>query len=620
MVATGAATGMASAGSGGGSGASGTGNVHKYYSRIDKLKEEEWKEWHYQFLVATHAYNVKNGALLEIVEEKELDEITTGCLEHELNQNESDWMHKTKAELFGVLTLLTKGEANQLVRGVDDKNGYVAWKRLYDRYNPKTPASLTAAWREVIRPKRVKDLREASKAIDAWEVKVQILKKEHAEEPTTGLKASLLLEMLPDAVQLTVAQGLSTKKLDYDQLKAKIKLMSNVHMDYCTPKPMDVDEAVEQYVDWESDWVDAVGKGKGKGKSRGPIYGACWTCGGPHYSNECPKGQTNLKGNQKGEGKAKGKGKSRGPMYGSCWTCGGAHYQSECPSGGKGGGSNGFGKGKGKAVGEVEDEEDEEGVESVSESWQIFGLEEPEAGRRAKRMGTRGTREEDKGIMLKNRFELLADIDETNSEDFDGDVDIDCASGGNCTAEGDIEVTIDCVVPGCGSQAATPRRGRWRRRREKEEEKEEEWIDWVADKHANAAAEIVVDSGAAESVCPWHWAEEFPMRAVAPDKKRTFLNASGGRMEHYGERRIKCGVNGLKDPVSMLFQVCDAKNALASVARITENGSIVQFGPKPDDNYILNPTTGDKVGMRRKGRRFVLDVDFVSPASFSRQV
>ena len=117
-----------------------------------------------------------------------------------LGQEEADWMQKTKADMFGVLSLLTKGEANQLVRSCEDKNGYTAWKKLFDRYNPKTPASLTAAWREVVRPKKIKDMREASKAIDAWESKVVVLKKEHGEEPTTGLKASLLLEMLPDQI------------------------------------------------------------------------------------------------------------------------------------------------------------------------------------------------------------------------------------------------------------------------------------------------------------------------------------------------------------------------------------------------------------------------------------
>ena len=176
------------------------------------------------------------------------------------------------------MSLLTKGEANQVVRGVEDMNGYVAWKRLYDRFNPRTPASLTAAWRDVIRPKKVRDLREIGKVVDGWEAKIALLKREHGEEPTPGLKASLLLEMLPEPIQLSVAQGMPGRKLDYDGLKAKVRLMASVHVDMSTPKPMDVGEMHEhagrcEYGggDWEE--VEAVGKGKG----RGPMFGSCWT-------------------------------------------------------------------------------------------------------------------------------------------------------------------------------------------------------------------------------------------------------------------------------------------------------------------------------------------------------
>ena len=92
-------------------------------------------------------------------------------------------------------------------------------------------------------------------------------------------------------------------------------------------------------------------------------------------------------------------------------------------------------------------------------------------------------------------------------------------------------------------------------------------------------------------------------------------------MEHYREKRVRCGVDGMNSPVNMLFQVIDARNPLASVARITENGSVVQFGPKQEDNYIYNPATGDKVMMRKKGRKYVLDVNFLGGASsFSGQV
>ena len=85
-------------------------------------------------------------------------------------------------------------------------------------------------------------------------------------------------------------------------------------------------------------------------------------------------------------------------------------------------------------------------------------------------------------------------------------------------------------------------------------------------------------------------------------------------MAHYGEKRVHCAFEGLSAPVSMTFQVSDARNPLASVARITENGSIVQFGPKEEDNYIYNPQTAEKVMMRKKGRKFVLDANFLGKA------
>ena len=107
--------------------------------------------------------------------------------------------------------------------------------------------------------------------------------------------------------------------------------------------------------------------------------------------------------------------------------------------------------------------------------------------------------------------------------------------------------------------------------------------------------EIIVDSGAAESVCPWEWATAFPIKEIPDDRKRDFRNASGDPMGHYGERRVRCGIEGLSSPVSMLFQVSDARNPLASVTRITEQGNVVQFGPKDADNYIYDPRTDSKV-------------------------
>ena len=72
-------------------------------------------------------------------------------------------------------------------------------------------------------------------------------------------------------------------------------------------------------------------------------------------------------------------------------------------------------------------------------------------------------------------------------------------------------------------------------------------------------------------------------------------------MEHYGWK-VCCEFEGLRTPVSMEFQVSDVRNPRASVARITERVNLVYFGPKEEDNYILNPRTGEKVFRRKKGR------------------
>ena len=48
--------------------------------------------------------------------------------------------------------------------------------------------------------------------------------------------------------------------------------------------------------------------------------------------------------------------------------------------------------------------------------------------------------------------------------------------------------------------------------------------------------EIVVDSGAEESVCPLEWGSQFGIREA--DRWMKFKNASGGEIRHYGHRDV----------------------------------------------------------------------------------
>ena len=547
-----------------------TKSMHKYYTRLEKFSSEEtgWKEWYYQFGVATGAYDQKTASVMESVESMEMTEVTTEHIKTQLEEAEVTWMDSTQGELFSVLCLLTTGEANVLVRSCEDKNGYAAWKKLYDRFNPKTPASLTAAWREVVRPKKVKDMREAGKAIDTWEGKVTQLKKEHGEEPTEGLKASLLLEMLPDNAQMTVAQGMNSKKLEYETLKAKIKMMANVQIDYATPKPMDIGEMKgecgDEWENTEADYhVEAVG-----GRS-------CYRCGGAgHFARECgtakgkgKDGGDQMKGKGKGKGqdenpKGKGKGKSKGWSWDwshkgdgkgkgkggpRCWTCSGyGHRADQCPSTSV------------RAV-EHEEQEDEDEEANVGSVRRVFEVKRADRWRSASGEGPKtevpGGWKPAAGrqIKIQNRFEALGEDEET-----------------------------------------------WIR----EVEKTESW-------QPVGTAEITIDSAADESVCPKDWMKAFHTKWVPDEKKMRFRNASGGRMEHYGEKKVDFVAGDQEDVMRMHFQVSDVKRPLAAVCRIVERGNLVQFGPKAEDNFIKDIATGQKISIRRKGRSYVMDVDMV---------
>ena len=80
-------------------------------------------------------------------------------------------------------------------------------------------------------------------------------------------------------------------------------------------------------------------KGKGKGPDSLPLTGY-GKVGGKGVWQEPSKGKGKAESG-KGGPKGKGKGK-RAPMYGACWTCGGAHFANECPSKGKGKGGKGL--------------------------------------------------------------------------------------------------------------------------------------------------------------------------------------------------------------------------------------------------------------------------------------
>jgi hypothetical protein len=98
--------------------------------------------------------------------------------------------------------------------------------------------------------------------------------------------------------------------------------------------------------------------------------------------------------------------------------------------------------------------------------------------------------------------------------------------------------------------------------------------------------------------------EEQPKTADTEDDDLSELGNDEDRwITQVEEKResVKCG---------MAFHVTDAKKLLASVAKMTEAGNEVHFGPKIDDNFIKCTKSGRITPMRKERGMYVIDAFF----------
>ena len=60
----------------------------------------------------------------------------------------------------------------------------------------------------------------------------------------------------------------------------------------------------------------------------------------------------------------------------------------------------------------------------------------------------------------------------------------------------------------------------------------------------------------------------------------------------------------------MRFNVAKVQEPLASAAKVVEAGNEISMEPNPEDNFIENSTTGERIGLRVEKGTFVFDVEF----------
>ena len=136
----------------------------KFFRNLDKFEGsvEGWNAWVFNLNTQVGGVSRKVAQCIERVLADKGKAATKEMIETLVGKEE---VARYGGELFRVLSSLTKGEANTVVRsaaiGQDGRqNGFLALKLLSNRFNPKTPAKLYRALIDVMVPGTLKEIRD----------------------------------------------------------------------------------------------------------------------------------------------------------------------------------------------------------------------------------------------------------------------------------------------------------------------------------------------------------------------------------------------------------------------------------------------------------------------------
>ena len=537
-------------------------------------KEDQWRRWKSD--IEDYAEETYDGMkdVLEKVRDSEVvvDEAWFAGV------NES-WWNKGES-LYRFLKHYVGGEARRVVLGVSEDNGWEAWRRLHQQFEPASvtrEAMVLAKYTSMVNrkaktPKETKalmnELDERAKRVE--EVTGSPVESRHAMSVISGL-------LDPETAKHTAQyQGI---KSNVETLRRKVWEFTNLVTAHDTNK-MDLDRVQEWPSGHEEYWDDEAEEND----ALNAFGEKCHNCGGVgHYARECPsrtkgkgkgkdgKGKGAPKGGGKGKGPqtapagSKGKGKAAAPQFGTCWTCGGAHFARDCPKPATSPAKGAGGKGEIKTISSL--------VQSKS-----YTKSAPHRG----------------GVEIRNRFGPLAATEEQEEEPEqsmarripDSPARDDEQQGCARTARRRWGST-NCRLHQLGTLVEVMREG-------VRSVEEQEWEE----------LDMAVDSGATETVIGEDMLRNIDIKeGDALRRGVEYEVASGELIPNLGEKQF-VGVSDNGDVRRLTAQVCSVNKALLSVKKIVQTGNRVVFDP--EGSYIEDVNSGEKIPLTEQKGMYML--------------
>ena len=129
---------------------------------------------------------------------------------------------------------------------------------------------------------------------------------------------------------------------------------------------------------------------------------------------------------------------------------------------------------------------------------------------------------------------------------------------------------------------------------------------WQMEDCGWSKVKVIMDSGAAESVCPRSMAPQFAIQDSLASRSGVFYtSANGGKTMNLGEQHVPvCLSNGARSIAT--FQIAEVSRPLMSVGRLCEMGNRVLFGA--NGGVIMNLRTGEMTPFQKEDGVYVFEM------------